>query len=201
MRCNLLSKKLSFKSSKGFTLIELLVTTIIITILTSAVLVNYKNTSQQFALQRSANKLTQDLRRMQEMALSSSECKECSPVAVPRYGYGIRLETSAAPGGDSTKYIIYAHNDPDEENFFYNPAYDTIIENISLEKGIIIYKINGTNPHVCINVRPPDATTGMVCAICGNQFLEEIQVTLALENDTSATKEIYVNVVGLIYVE
>lgn len=139
---------------------------------------------------------------MQEMAMASSECKECSPVAVPKYGYGIRLETASVPGGDPTKYIIYAHNDPDEENYFYNPAYDTIIENISLENGVIVYQVNhGNNPHVCINVRPPDPKMGLVCDICGQVFTDEIEVTLAMEDDLSKTKEVYVNAVGLIYVK
>ena len=188
------------KNSKGFTLIEILVVTTIIAILTTATLLNYRNISQQFALQRATNKLFQDLRRMQEMAMASEECKKCSPVAVPKYGYGIRLETSSV--GDETKYIIFAHNDPEEDNYFYNPTHDTIIETILLEKGVIVYEINhGANPHVSVNIRPPLPATGLVCLYCGKLFTEEIEITLALEKDTSKTKEIYVNTAGLIYVK
>ncbi|MDO8669067.1 MAG: type II secretion system protein, partial [Candidatus Buchananbacteria bacterium] len=58
---------------KGFTLIELLVVVAVITALTAVVLPSFRSGDNQLALQRSASKLAQDLRRVQGMAVSAQE--------------------------------------------------------------------------------------------------------------------------------
>jgi prepilin-type N-terminal cleavage/methylation domain-containing protein len=200
-----MSKNLYIKILKcgGFSFIELMVVVSIITILTLMFIPNYRSGASQMALQRSANKLYQDMRRVQEMAISSRVCQECSPVAVPANGYGIALAaTEPYPYLDNTEYIIYAHNDPDTDNYYYNTTTDTIIETVKLEKGVIVYNINnGNNPHLGINVRPPEPRLGLMCNVCGPAFPHQAEITLALENDLSKTKAIYINVAGLIYEE
>jgi type II secretory pathway pseudopilin PulG len=208
-----------FKNNKikysGFTLVETLIVIFIIALLTVLFLPNYKNNAKQLALERSAHKLYQDMRRMQEMAIASEPCNlsSCTTTQgqVPLYGYGIRMETDSSdlddlyyPGyrPDNTKYIIYAHNDPDVDNYFYNQPYDTIVETIPLEKGVIVYQINnGSNPHICVNVRPPTPTIGCMCGVCSTPFETIVKVTLALEDDLTKTKDIIINTKGLIYEE
>lgn len=190
----------------GFTLVELLAVVFTIALISALVFPNYKKGAQQMALERSAHKLYQDMRRVQEMSISSAQYGS----TVPNSGYGIRIETAtsiaiycgvSAHTGDPTKYIIYAHNDTDPNNYFYCLANgDVIVEEIKLEKGVVIKSINdGANPHVCINIRPPLPEIGLMSAAGGNKFPVDIKITLALKDDLTKTKNIYINTKGLIY--
>ena len=79
-----------FKKDKGFTLIELMIVTLIVALITAIVLINYRVGNRQLALNRSANKLAQDIRRAQEMAMSATACEPCGGIVPP--GFGIFLE-------------------------------------------------------------------------------------------------------------
>ena len=59
---------LIMQKTKGFTLIELLVIVSITVLMTVVVFSNYGKNNEIFALERSSQKLAQDLRRTQEMA-------------------------------------------------------------------------------------------------------------------------------------
>ena len=120
--------------SRGFTLIELVVVTTIIVLLTALTLPNYRAGSQQLALQRSAYKLAQDLRRAQEMALSSQEFGGEVPA-----GYGIYLEEGAS------RYTLFAYIDGDQRE----------VEIINLEKKIKIGDLLPDSP-LTIAFIPPD---------------------------------------------
>ena len=76
---------------KGFTLIELLVITTIIAFMSALVIPNLRFGEGQFAVQNSAHKLAQDLRKVAEMSMSSSEFNGI----IPQGGYGIYFEKSA----------------------------------------------------------------------------------------------------------
>ena len=182
----------SMRRNEGFTLIELLVVTVIITILTAAILLNYKNTGQQFALQRSAHKLAQDIRRAGEMAMSAQEC--CGGIVPP--GYGIWLEEG------NSNYILYADTQPPASpgnptggNEFYVPA-DDIIETIELEEGVVIQDINTSNKKVCINFKPPTPTIKI--KFQDSDEINQAIITLASGGNTKTVK---VNAVGLVEVE
>ena len=86
------------ESERGFTLIELLVVVSIVALIFSIVMVNYRSAEKQFALQRSAHKLTQDIRRVQAMAMVTKE----TGGAIPD-GYGIYF-SQASP----EQYILFA---------------------------------------------------------------------------------------------
>lgn len=60
----------------GFTLIELLVVIAIIFILSSVMVANFGAARGQLALKRAAHQMVQDLRRAQEMAMSSAQLEE-----------------------------------------------------------------------------------------------------------------------------
>ena len=89
--------------SKGFTLIELLVVTGIIVIFTAMILPNYRLGDDQLAIQRSAHKISQDIRRAQEFAISAKEFNGVLPS-----GYGVYFNLN-----QSDRYVIFADLDGD----------------------------------------------------------------------------------------
>ena len=161
---------------KAFTLIELLVVTGIIILLSALVLPNYRTGESQLALQRSANKLAQDIRRAQEMAMSAKEFEG----VVPPGGYGINFQTNL------TSYILFA----DLNN---NKVFDSgeAIETLSLERGVKISNLSPASP-LTISFTPPDPTV--------NINLSNSLAIITLSNN-GQTKIIKVNKAGLIYVE
>jgi len=180
----------------SFTLIELLVSIFIIILLAGIIFANYRASGEQFALQRSANKLAQDIRRAQQMAMSASECQECGGSVPP--GYGVILDEN----WDTKKYRLYA--DTNGDNGFFTPP-DTIIEPpyIELEKGVIIKEISlppDTYSSVSINFKPPDPEVTIKFNV-GPLGQPKTIITLALETDLNKIKTITVNKAGLIEIQ
>lgn len=129
--------------SKAFTLVELLVVVGIIILLSAIVLPNYRVGERQFALQRSVTKLSQDLRRVQEMAMAASEFQG----GVPKGGYGAYFNIN-----ESDHYILFADLDGD---YIYDEG--ELFEDIKIEKGIKISYIS-PSPAFQITFTPPDPT-------------------------------------------
>jgi prepilin-type N-terminal cleavage/methylation domain-containing protein len=180
----------------GFTLIELLVSIFIIVFMSGIIFANYRVSGQQFALQRSANKLAQDIRRAQAMAMGAAECPECGGGVPP--GYGVILDKN----WDNKKYRLYA--DTNGDNGFFTPP-DAIIEPpyVELEKGVIIKEISlppDTYSSVSINFKPPDPTVSIKFNV-GPSGQPETIITLALETDLNKTKIVKVNSAGLIEIQ
>lgn len=181
--------------SKSFTIIELLVVIAIIAIIAVIVFPNYKSGQREFALERSAHQLAQDIRRLQQMAMSAEEYPPGSG-SVPEKGYGIFFDKNDA-NLKNKKYILYADQGGNE---FYNPGVDDEIEIISLETGVIIKEIliesiSRSKGH--INFSPPDPEV----KIKFDRDTDDkagIEITLGLENDEAKTKTIRVNKAGLI---
>lgn len=129
---------------RGFTLAEIMVSIFIIMLLAGIIFTNYRQGGQQFALQRSANKLVQDLRSVEQMAMSAKEYNGVSP----KGGYGIYFDNSAA--GDKLHYILFADCNG---NYKYdasgtapdcasatqiNPYPEKIGDTIGFEKGVSV---------------------------------------------------------------
>ena len=192
VHCSLLT------AQEGFTLLELITIVAIITTLSLIVLTNYRQGERQFALQRSAHKLAQDIRAVQEMAMSGQECQICSPKVVPA-GYGIFLEVSSV-----NQYVIYADISPtpDGNQFFSGDPPDQIVETITLESGVIIQDINTLPDKVGINFSPPDPIIDIRFPLGeGDEDISVAVITLSLKADNTKTKTITVNKVGLIDID
>jgi type II secretory pathway pseudopilin PulG len=167
-----------FSNEKSFTLIELLVSIFIIVLISGIIFANYRVGGQQFALQRSANKLAQDIRRAQAMAMGAAEYAGCP--AGYKYGYGIYLTTST-----NNQYILFADCDNGKD-------YDSGegVETIKLETGVKIKTLSPSSP-LTITFTPPDPTI---------TISPSAPATITLGND-SQTKTITVNSAGLIEIQ
>jgi prepilin-type N-terminal cleavage/methylation domain-containing protein len=165
---------------KSFTLIELLVVIGIIALLSAIILPNYRVGEKEFALQRSASKLAQDLRRAQEMAMSAKEYPGAPETF--RGGYGIYLNIS-----EPYRYILFA--DLDNDQIFDSGE---TVETLELEKKVIISNLFPSSPLNVVFI-PPDP---QVFISGGN----EGRITLALETDLTKTRFVIVNKAGLVYI-
>lgn len=182
---------------KGFTLTELLVVIAIIGILSVIVFPYYQSARKQLALQRSANKLAQDVRRAQGMALGAEECKGTNcPTDI--YGYGIFFDTNS-PSLGNKKYRIYADNNLQGQKGDYDLDQDGIVEDPGLEGGIIIFSMS-QQPQLSINFKPPDPEINIQPG-GGNTATVTVCIEGTACNNPANIKTITVNKAGLIYVE
>lgn len=113
-------------NKKGFTLIEVLVVTAIIVIISAFMAVNFRKGEEGRKLQRTAQQIAQDIRKAQNLALSSTEYA----AEVPVEGYGARFRTQ-----DINSYTLFADTLNDSSCGY--PGSGTI-SNPSLEQGIEI---------------------------------------------------------------
>ncbi len=177
--------------SRGFTLIELFVTVAIALILGSVALIGYHSAQKKLALDRSAFKLAQDIRRAQEMAMA----QEPYEGDIPEGGYGVFLLPQAS------SYIFFrdlSQGNSAGPNHIWTPG-DTeeLIEEIPLESGVEIENLSAD----CVNiVFAPPFPYIYFKDIYESDLGDEISVTLSLESDPSVTKTIKINKAGLIYV-
>lgn len=176
---------------KGFTLIEVLVILSIIAIMTIAVFSNYGKNNEIFVLERASQKLAQDLRRTQEMAMSGFGGDSST------YGYGMYFnKTTGASPANYLKYIIYEERDTDHLNILmYFEGEDTVEEIINIEKGIKICDIsdNGTSLNTrSISFEPPNPLT----IIGGVASGREASIVLCIANDISKTRTVKINNAG-----
>jgi prepilin-type N-terminal cleavage/methylation domain-containing protein len=133
-------------SNKAFTLVELLVTIAIIGILTVTALVNYRFSNRQLALQRSTQKLSQDLRRAEELAISAKEFGGVIP-----YGYGVYFDLD-----DAGHYIMFADSNNDQ---LYSGTNERV-ESVALETSIVLTALDPVTlgSSLTILFMPPDPT-------------------------------------------
>jgi prepilin-type N-terminal cleavage/methylation domain-containing protein len=87
------------KSSKGFTIIEVLISLVIIGVITTGVIANFRASERQQILKMAAETLAADLKRVQVMSLSGARLDDGRGA---RGGYGIFLNPS------DRQYILFA---------------------------------------------------------------------------------------------
>jgi len=168
------------KSGTGFTIIELLVVMAIIVIVSGLVLANWRGGEKQYALQRAANKLAQDIRRVEEFAMSARAFQG----QIPKGGYGIYFKIS-----EKDHYILFADLNG---NNHYDSGSDGLVEDIKIEKEVQISQLSASPLHITFT--PPDPTV----TIKPDALLA--QITLAIQTDPTKTKTIQVNKAGLVYI-
>ena len=177
--------------NRSFTLIETIVVIGIIALLTALILPNYRVGQRQFALQRSAHKLSQDLRRAQEMAMSAALSEETGG-EVPEGGYGIQLE-------ETNTYILFGDKN---SNHSYDSGSDYWIEAPEIEKEVTIknFQVPGDErDKITVTFVPPDPQV-LIKSPLGLE-LQWVKIILALKQDPDITMTVYVNKAGLITVE
>ncbi|OGF61991.1 hypothetical protein A2662_03025 [Candidatus Giovannonibacteria bacterium RIFCSPHIGHO2_01_FULL_45_33] len=176
---------------KGVTFVEIMLILGIIAILSSIILPNYKDARAQFALERSAHKLAQDIRRAAEMALASAKIADPDNPGGPKIipdSYGIYIKQN--PGYE---IIIFADRNGNDQR----DGNDWEIEAIRLEKGVIVQNLS--HPNLSINFKPPAPTVTFKTTFGPDPT--DATITLALENNPTITKEIEVNKAGLVNVK
>ena len=170
---------------KAFTLIELIVIMAIVAIFTTIIFVDYGKNNKVFALERSARKLSQDIRRTQEMAMSGVAGETGTN------GYGVYFNT-----GSSTSYLIYVNKD---SNMSYVQGTDSDKETIAMESAVKICNLlvdSGSVNPVSVSFQPPDPINYINNVDSGH----EASVVLCITGDESTTRTVKVNNVGRIEV-
>ena len=178
-------------NKKAFTLIELLTIISIVVLMTITIFANYGKNNYTFALERSGQKLVQDLRRTQGMAMSGFEENSTGGNA-----YGIYFDKSSANKG---KYIIYLNKNADMS--YEGESTDLTKETINLENGIEIYDIISTTgsvdshpTYISVAFEPPRPLT----YVNNNYSGYEATIILRITSSPTETRTIKINNVGRI---
>lgn len=179
----------------GYSIIELLLVISMVLFFTGLTLVNYKSGGKHFALHRSANQLSQDIRRTEQKAMSTAICDECGDI-IPDGGYGIYFEKGTVNG---KKYILYA-DDVIVDGKYSDGSDHKIGEEIFLEKGVYIHNIEidgGSTNFASINFLAPEPSINISDGASGVKLV----ITLALETEPTATVTVEANIAGLVEIK
>ncbi|MBU3934433.1 type II secretion system GspH family protein [Patescibacteria group bacterium] len=191
----------------GFSLIEMLAVIAIVVVLISVTVLNFGETRDLLSLRRAAHQLMQDVRRVQDMAMSATELNGEGNCLLPAKGYGIYIDYSV----ESTSYELYADTSadtgldcetyPPTECWEYYDSEDCVIETIFIqEKGVIIKEIKNTiigAQKVSINFKPPNPAVKIKWLL---PEADEVEIVLALESDQTKTESVVVNKAGLLQI-
>lgn len=168
---------------RGFSVVENLVVITIIVILSLAVFPSYFSAKQSLALQRSASKLAQDIRDIQEMTMSSQVYSDCIGTTGYKYGYGISLRQ-----GEAFKYKLFADCNGNEA---YDLGTDKIVREIDFEKEVEIQSLSSSNLDIIFT--PAEPTVTIV------PTMDTAVITLINKRDI--TKNVIINKIGLIDID
>ncbi len=184
-------------------MVEILVVIFIITLFSSILVAGFPKIVRQFALTRAVYKMSQDLRRAQDMGFSGQRIKG---INVKGYGVYVNLDN---PNLGNKKYVIYADMNDDQQYDVSGaickqqlPNQDCVIEEVNLsqtEPGVVIDRIENTNNNsVDVNFKPPSPTITITSLLPG---INRVQIIFALESDLLKTKIVSVNTAGLIEIK
>lgn len=199
-------------NSKGFTLLELLVIVSIIASLSAVVLGGYNTGETKFTLLRSANKLAQDIRKAENMAMIGKSAPLSFGEIFPEGGYGIYITASSASttAPEVNSYNLFCDCNGNKEyesegaagscasSTVANPFRESM-EVMSLETDVDIESISsatGTLSSIAITFFPPDPIIRIVGP--NSERYDEITITLDLYGEE---KTLTINNVGLIDID
>ncbi len=189
-----LLKKIKRQNNKGYSIIEFLVVIFVIAVLTAVVVASYQPFKKNLLLSQSAEKMAEDIKRMEAMAIASQQWSKC-PQGEVKGGYGVSFQN----GG----YILFADCNSD---FNFNDNDKEKIEEVALNKDIVLnISYISASPSPSPSVSPSPSNTA-ICFVPPNPNVnfspnsdsEAVQVTLSING---RIKNIFVNKAGLIYVK
>jgi hypothetical protein len=198
---------------KGITLVEIIIAVFIAALFSAILISDFPRIIKHYSLSKSAYKLAQDIRRIQDLGLSGFQITDEQGNSIGAKGYGVYLSLMY-----DQEYIIYADMggdgfdqkyDNDRQSCFgeVNSTKDCVMEiiNIGQEnpdlkiKEIKIFYLNFMSVNnVSINFAPPDPTTSIFHS---EDFYSEVGIVLGLKSYEDASKTVWVNSAGLIRVE
>ncbi|HQM24489.1 MAG TPA: type II secretion system protein [Candidatus Pacearchaeota archaeon] len=180
---------------KGLTIVEMLVVVSIVVLFSALVFGNYSVGKDGLALERAAQKLTQDYRRAQEIAMAGSFGTSYNAV-------GLFFDESSP-----YEYVLY-NNYETAAPIYYNydgggMSQDTEREAIAIEAGIKICDIidndnDGGTPvsptSISVSFAPPEPVT----RINEGNTDHDVSIVLCVINDNSKIKVVNINNLGRI---
>jgi prepilin-type N-terminal cleavage/methylation domain-containing protein len=189
------------RKNAGFTLIEIITVVTMILIFTSIIVLDKREGEKQFSIRRSAHQLAQDLRRVENMAMTGQDSPKSFGEIFPRGGYGIYFEES------SDSYILFCDCN---DNGVYDVGAAALscasstegnpwpekIEEVFLESGVVISNMSPFSP-LNITFFPPDPII-RIKPSSGPATTSQAIATLTLEG---RTRTIFINTVGLIDID
>lgn len=182
--------------TKAFTLVESLVTIFIIAVLSLIILPNYYSAKQQLALQRSAFKLAQDIRIVQEMAMSVEEL----PTGFPLGGYGLYIFFDDENPNPQNSYILFGDINDNQK---YGPGIDVQIgETKFLESKVKIKSLSKDQMNIVF--MPPDPEVFVAGKNPDDAAWENFDpgiIVLCLEEDETKEITLYVYGTGLVDID
>jgi len=178
---------------KGLTIVEMLVVVSIVVLFSALVFGNYSVGKDGLALERAAQKLTQDYRRAQEIAMAGSFGTSYNAV-------GLFFDESSP-----YEYVLY-NNYETAAPIYYNydgggMSQDTEREAIAIEAGIKICNIidndggtPGSPTSISVSFAPPEPVT----RINEDNTNHDVSIVLCVINDNSKIKVVNINNLGRI---
>jgi len=172
------------KNKRGFTLVELLIVIAVIIILVAVMVPNLRRGEENTRLIRAAQQVIQDIRKAQNMSLSSTEVFDVCGAGEWRVCdyYGVYFDEQNLP----TSYHIFGSVGEDEAT--YNPGEE--IETKELEQGIIVEDVSTGNkthltfipPYSSVNFVPSTDKVIITLKISGGSCPEDC-IYIAVNNN------------------
>lgn len=182
------------KSEKGITIIEILVVIVIIVLFSGILIADFPKIRRQLAISRAVNKMSENVRTTQDMALSGAQIYDAEGNDIKAKGYGVYINIS-----NNKEYLLYADMD---NNHQYESGEDFLIKKIDFSKsepGVIIKEILNVNSGwTSIDFSPPNPNIRIANLTSGQN---RIQIVFQLENDPLNIRSVFVNTVGLIEIK
>jgi len=189
-KTSVFKKSIALKKQKGFrfgfTLTEMMIVLFIVITISTVSIISFRGGSIQGALHRSAARVVLDLRRAQNLALTSLAYQ-----GGPVFGFGVYFTTST-PG----EYIIFADVNGDS---IRDPSGAEDFENVKLESGVQISSLTPNSP-LSIIYRSPEPTV-YICTtspcLATQSTIGTVELT-APSNPSLGVETITVNDFGLV---